>query len=189
MLGWLLYPLRFKVMPLSKRSAMTNRLTDLAERAGFALKEAHATLATAESCTGGGIAEAITRIAGSSAWFERGWVTYSNPSKQQELGVDRRLIEEQGAVSGAVVRAMAEGARLRSGATWTVAVSGIAGPDGGSQEKPVGTVWLAWSGPGGTDAERHVFQGDRSQIRAAAVEKALGGLCEKIMLASGRRPM
>lgn len=164
---------------------MTDTVTDLARRAGEALRQAGATLAAAESCTGGGIAEAVTRIAGSSGWFERGWVTYSNAAKQQELGVAESLLVQQGAVSEGVVRAMAEAARQRAGATWAVAVSGIAGPDGGSPAKPVGTVWLAWAGPTGTVAECQLFQGDREAVRRATVKRALTGLLAQIALASG----
>ena len=105
---------------------MADRITQLADQLGQALKAAGATLATAESCTGGGIAEAVTRIAGSSAWLERGWVTYSNKAKAVELGVLPEVIRANGAVSEAVVLAMAEGARVRAGVTWAVAVSGVA---------------------------------------------------------------
>lgn len=166
---------------------MTDRITQLAEQVGRALKDAGATLATAESCTGGGIAEAITRIAGSSGWLERGWVTYSNKAKVVELGVSPEVIRENGAVSEAVVRSMAEGARVRAGVTWTVAVSGVAGPDGGSAEKPVGTVWLAWAGPDGVSAEHQLFSGDRADVRRQTVERALSGLMEKMGVASVKK--
>jgi nicotinamide-nucleotide amidase len=162
---------------------MSSLISELALLAGKALKEEGANLATAESCTGGGIAEAITRIAGSSAWFERGWVTYSNRAKEQELGVSSQLITQHGAVSEAVVLAMAAGARLRAETKWAIAVSGIAGPDGGSAEKPVGTVWLAWSGPGRAYAMKRVFSGGREEIRRSAVEAALQGLVDKLKLA------
>lgn len=166
---------------------MTDRITQLADQVGLALKRAGATLATAESCTGGGIAEAVTRIAGSSGWLERGWVTYSNKAKAVELGVSPAVIRDNGAVSEAVVRAMAEGARARAGVTWTVAVSGVAGPDGGTAEKPVGTVWLAWAGPDGVSAERQLFQGDRAEVRRQTVERALSGLLEKMGVASDKK--
>jgi nicotinamide-nucleotide amidase len=166
---------------------MSSFITDLAELAGKALSAGKLTLATAESCTGGGIAEAITRIAGSSAWFERGWVTYSNYSKEQELGVDAEVLAKQGAVSEAVVLAMAEGARLRAQTDWAVAVSGIAGPDGGSVEKPVGTVWLAWVGPDGAYTEKHVFPGGREAVRKSTVEMALRGLLNKLELARSKK--
>ena len=119
-------------------------LTALATRLGQGLQAAHAQVSTAESCTGGGIAEAITRIAGSSAWFEAGYITYSNAQKTTQLGVPAELFEHVGAVSQEVVEAMVRGAQQRSGARFAVAVSGVAGPDGGSPGKPVGTVWLAW---------------------------------------------
>jgi len=164
--------------------SMTDDITDLADRVGTALRAAGATVATAESCTGGGIAEAITRIAGSSAWFERGWVTYSNKAKCTELGVSPEVIRADGAVSEGVVHAMAKGARKRAGTDWAVAVSGVAGPDGGSPEKPVGTVWLAWSGPDGVQTERHQFAGDREAVRHQTVLRALQSLLEQMGVAS-----
>ncbi|MDX1656717.1 MAG: CinA family protein [Candidatus Competibacteraceae bacterium] len=133
--------------------------------------------ATAESCTGGGIAMALTELAGSSAWFDRGFVTYSNAAKSELLGVEPALIESSGAVSSEVVKAMAEGALARSGAGVSVAVSGIAGPEGGSELKPVGTIWIAWAtrdGPVLSECFR--FEGDRQQIRQQAVMAALKGL-------------
>lgn len=166
---------------------MTDRITQLAEQVGQALKGTAATLATAESCTGGGIAEAVTRIAGSSGWLERGWVTYSNKAKAVELGVAPAVIRDNGAVSEAVVRAMAEGARARAGVTWAVAVSGVAGPDGGTAEKPVGTVWLAWAGPDGVSAERQMFPGDRADVRRQTVERALSGLLEEMGVATNKK--
>ncbi|MGH8492260.1 MAG: CinA family protein [Moraxellaceae bacterium] len=163
---------------------MTDVITSLAARVGAELKAAGASLAMAESCTGGGIAEAVTRIPGSSAWFGQAWVTYSNAAKAKQLGVSTELLRQQGAVSEAVVLAMASGAAARAGATWAVAVSGIAGPDGGSAEKPVGTVWLAWAGPAGVEAERCQFAGDRDAVRRQTVERALSGLLEKMGVAS-----
>ncbi len=130
--------------------------------------------ATAESCTGGLIAAALTHVAGSSDVVDRGFVTYSNQAKTQMLGVDSALIERDGAVSEAVVRAMAEGALARSAAGVAVAVTGIAGPGGGSAEKPVGLVWFGLARVGRvTAAERHVFAGDRGAVRAATVACAL----------------
>ncbi|MGC4061947.1 MAG: CinA family protein [Aquabacterium sp.] len=138
-------------------------------------------MATAESCTGGLIAAACTELAGSSAWFERGFVTYSNEAKTELLGVDAALIAAHGAVSEAVARAMAEGALTRAGADVAVAVTGIAGPTGGSVDKPVGTVWLAWAWRGGaTRAERQVFDGDRAQVRARTCQRALNGLIDSV---------
>lgn len=130
-------------------------------------------LATAESCTGGLIAATCTELAGSSQWFERGFVTYSNDAKTELLGVDAALIAREGAVSEAVVRAMAQGALSRSRAHAAVAVTGIAGPGGGSAAKPVGTVWLAWATPAGIHSEVQHFAGDRAAVRAATVQHAL----------------
>ncbi len=139
-----------------------------------------ATIATAESCTGGLVAGAITAIAGSSAWFERGFVTYSNLAKEEELGVSPSTIERFGAVSEETAREMAEGAVRASSAHWAVAVTGVAGPDGGSSEKPVGTVWFAWAGPGHLEALRRQFDGDRSAVREASVRVALEGLIDRL---------
>lgn len=172
--------LRFFARPL----AMSDDLSALSARVGAALKAAGQAVATAESCTGGGIAEVLTRIAGSSAWFECGWVTYSNRAKQDDLRVPETLLATHGAVSEPVVRAMAEGARLRAGTDWALAVSGIAGPDGGSPGKPVGTVWLAWAGPAGTCTEHGLFAGDRAAVRYRTVERALCGLLEQMGVAS-----
>jgi nicotinamide-nucleotide amidase len=133
-------------------------------------------LATAESCTGGLIAAACTDVAGSSAWFERGFVTYSNAAKSEMLGVDPGLIDRHGAVSEAVVRAMAQGALAHSRAQLAVAVTGVAGPTGGSADKPVGTVWFGWATPAGLHSEVRHFAGDRAAVRAATVRHALEGL-------------
>jgi nicotinamide-nucleotide amidase len=130
-------------------------------------------LATAESCTGGMIAAACTDLAGSSAWFERGFVTYSNEAKTESLGVDSTLIARCGAVSKDVVRAMVRGALAHSHAQVAVAVTGVAGPSGGSADKPVGTVWLAWATPQGVVSEMQHFSGDRAAVRSATVEHAL----------------
>jgi nicotinamide-nucleotide amidase len=138
-------------------------------------------LATAESCTGGLIAAACTELPGSSDWFERGFVTYSNEAKAELLGVEAALIAAHGAVSEPVALAMATGALAHSRADWAVAVTGIAGPGGGSAEKPVGLVWLAWCRRGeAPQAERHVFAGDRAAVRRATVLRALLGLLERI---------
>lgn len=134
-------------------------------------------LATAESCTGGLIAAACTELAGSSVWFERGFVTYSNEAKSELLGVPPELIDEHGAVSEAVALAMAEGAMRQAGVNLAVAVTGIAGPTGGSPRKPVGTVWLAWAVQGRpTQARCQVFEGDRAAVRAQTCQAALQGL-------------
>ena len=130
-------------------------------------------LATAESCTGGMIAAACTDLAGSSAWFERGFVTYSNAAKTELLGVDAALIAQHGAVSEAVVRAMAAGALAHSHAQVAVAVTGVAGPSGGSADKPVGTVWFGFALGGQVHAQCQRFPGDRAAVRAATVQHAL----------------
>ncbi len=133
-------------------------------------------MATAESCTGGLIAAACTELAGSSTWFERGFVTYSNAAKTEMLGVDPTLIAQCGAVSEPVVRAMAQGALLHSKAQVAVAVTGVAGPSGGSADKPVGTVWIGWATPDGISSELRHFEGDRAEVRAATVWHALESL-------------
>jgi nicotinamide-nucleotide amidase len=130
-------------------------------------------LATAESCTGGMIAALCTDLSGSSAWFERGFVTYSNEAKTDMLGVDPALIERDGAVSASVARAMAAGALTHSRAQVSLAVTGVAGPTGGSDTKPVGTVWFAWATPRGITSEVQHFLGDRAAVRQATVRHAL----------------
>lgn len=137
-------------------------------------------LTTAESCTGGLMAASCTDLAGSSNWFERGFVTYSNAAKCELLGVDATLIDAYGAVSEPVVRAMAAGALVHSRAQVAVAVTGVAGPSGGSAEKPVGTVWLAWATPMGVTSEVQHFAGDRTAVRQATVQHALTRLAELI---------
>jgi nicotinamide-nucleotide amidase len=133
-------------------------------------------LATAESCTGGMIAAACTDLAGSSQWFERGFVSYSNAAKTELLGVDATLIAAHGAVSEEVVRAMAQGAIVHSHAQVAVAVTGVAGPSGGSAAKPVGTVWFGWATPTGLVSEVQHFPGDRAAVRSATVQHALSRL-------------
>jgi nicotinamide-nucleotide amidase len=138
-------------------------------------------MATAESCTGGWIAKCCTDLAGSSVWFERGFVTYSNAAKEDSLGVDAGDLEKDGAVSRVVALQMAEGARRRAGVDIAVAVTGIAGPEGGTPEKPVGTVWFAWSRAGhAPDAEVVRFKGDRDAVRRQTVAHALSGLMERL---------
>ncbi len=138
------------------------------------------TLATAESCTGGMIAAHCTDLSGSSSWFDRGFVTYSNAAKVEMLGVPSELIGMHGAVSEPVARAMALGAVYRSLAQVSVAVTGVAGPSGGSPDKPVGTVWLAWCVDGLVKTEIQHFEGDRNQIRQATVKYALQGLMNRL---------
>ena len=153
-------------------------------RIGQQLRRCGWRLATAESCTGGWIAKVITDSPGSSAWFEGGFVTYSNAAKQRQLGVTAELLQRYGAVSGETVAAMAVGALARSGAELALAVSGVAGPGGGSAAKPVGTVWLAWAQVVANDATAAVapkthcyqFDGGRDEVRLQAVEMALSGL-------------
>ncbi|MES1939613.1 CinA domain-containing protein [Salinisphaera sp. T5B8] len=139
------------------------------------------TLATAESCTGGLIAAACTERAGSSEWFERGFVTYSNAAKHESLGVDADLIERHGAVSEPVVAAMLEGTLGHSPADWAIAVSGVAGPSGGSADKPVGTVFIGWRARAAEpEVVRYQFEGDRDEVRSQSVVAALVGLRERI---------
>jgi nicotinamide-nucleotide amidase len=135
-------------------------------------------LATAESCTGGMIAAACTDLGGSSNWFDRGFVTYSNEAKQEMLGVDAALIAGHGAVSEAVARAMADGAVSHSRARVGVAVTGIAGPSGGNPQKPVGTVWFGFQVDGALSSDTRRFDGDRAAVRAATVRHALQRLLE-----------
>ncbi|MGE8498469.1 MAG: CinA family protein [Pseudomonas sp.] len=151
-------------------------LTRLAAELGRHLLAQNAQISTAESCTGGGIAEAITRIPGSSAWFEAGYVTYSNRQKSRQLAVPEALFGAVGAVSQEVVEAMVRGAQAASGARYAVAVSGVAGPGGGSEHKPVGTVWLAWGDGERVSSVCRQFPGDRTAVRRQTVEAALVGL-------------
>lgn len=152
-------------------------ILEAAARLGARLAARGWQASTAESCTGGLIAAAITAVAGSSAWFERGFVTYSNVAKEEMLGVPASLIAAHGAVSEATAAAMAAGALARSGAEVAVAVTGIAGPGGGTPDKPVGTVCFAWVRRGRVPvASTHRFAGDRAAVRAATVAVALDGL-------------
>ncbi|MDB5842925.1 MAG: CinA domain protein [Polaromonas sp.] len=158
-------------LPTLDVPALTADLADRLQKNGWFM-------ATAESCTGGMIAAACTDLAGSSNWFERGFVTYSNAAKTELLGVEAALIERHGAVSEAVARAMAQGALARSHAQASVAVTGIAGPGGGSADKPVGTVWFGWATPAGTVSEMKCYAGDRASVRQATVAHALARLLE-----------
>ncbi len=144
------------------------------------------TVATAESCTGGLVSKLVTDVAGSSGCFGYGFVTYSNEAKQQLLDVPEAVLAEAGAVSEATVRAMADGARRVSGADLAVSISGIAGPDGGSPDKPVGTVWFGFAGiDGSIDAERQRFPGNRSAVRRVSAAYALAGLLARVRGADG----
>ncbi len=156
-------------------------LEALAAAVGRRLLERGEWLATAESCTGGWVAQAVTAIAGSSAWFDRGFVAYSNAAKADLLGVPAATLERHGAVSEATARAMAQGAVTHSRADWALAVTGIAGPGGGSPEKPVGTVCFAWAQKdGGCEAQTGHFAGDRQAVRAQSVRQALAGLLARV---------
>lgn len=157
-----------------------NDLKRLAERLAEAVKATGRRLVTAESCTGGWIAKCCTDLAGSSAWFERGFVCYSYASKRELLGVDAAELEAQGAVSEIVARQMAAGAIANSQAELALAVTGIAGPDGGMPDKPVGTVWFAWSLLGGVSSEVRTFNGDREAVRRQTVAHALRGLMARL---------
>lgn len=152
----------------------------LAARVGKALKAKGRLLVTAESCTGGWLAQTVTSVSGSSDWFERGYVTYSNAAKREELGVSPQTLERHGAVSEETARAMAGGALERSRGTLAVAVTGIAGPTGGTPAKPVGTVCFAWAGAQGIRSEIRHFAGDRETVRRQAVVRALEGLLEAL---------
>lgn len=151
----------------------------LAEEVGKALQQRGMMLATAESCTGGWVAEAVTAVPGSSGWFDRGFITYTNDAKQDMLGVAAATLAKHGAVSEQTVREMAAGALRNSRAQAALAISGIAGPSGGTAEKPVGTVWIAWAfANGAVTSEKRVFAGGRRDVRQQAVERALQGLQE-----------
>lgn len=158
----------------------TDPLTRLATRVGRRLQTNGWRMATAESCTGGWIAKAITDIAGSSGWFEAGYVTYSDAAKQTALGVKARTLARFGAVSEAVVREMARGALKASGADIAVAVSGVAGPGGGTADKPVGLVWFCWARRHGRSVQLRTqqrwFKGGREQVRTQSVAVALRGV-------------
>lgn len=158
-------------------------LRRLAARVGSHLLKNRRCLATAESCTGGWIAKALTDIAGSSQWFVEGFVTYGNESKMRRLGVSRRILQRQGAVSESAVRAMAAGALSRGKADIAVAVTGIAGPGGAVPGKPVGTVWLGWATRRGraiqVAVQRKLFRGVRDSVRRKTVRAALEGLLER----------
>ena len=160
---------------------MDKEIFDLSEKLGNELKSRAMVVATAESCTGGWIAQALTMVPGSSSWFDCGFVTYTNRSKQEVLGVRSSTLERGGAVSELAVREMAEGALARSHADCSVAVSGIAGPDGGSAEKPVGTVWMSVaSRDRETNARRLNLEGDRDAVRRQTVIVALQTLIELV---------
>jgi nicotinamide-nucleotide amidase len=163
---------------------MTTAATDedlhrLAEAVAAGLLQRRQKLAIAESCTGGLIGKLLTDLPGSSRWFDCGLITYSNSAKQALLGVPAEVLVQAGAVSAEAVMAMASGLLARTPVDWTLAVSGIAGPDGGTSEKPVGTVWIGWAGRGqAPSASRFQFPGDRASVRGAAAANALRGLVD-----------
>jgi nicotinamide-nucleotide amidase len=160
---------------------MPKSLSALVDRVGQVMLDRNQLLVTAESCTGGWIAKVITDLPGSSRWFERGFVTYSNAAKMELLGVRETTLAVHGAVSAATVDEMTQGALAHSHAHVALAVSGIAGPDGGSPNKPVGTVWLGWMLKDGSPRSRcHWFKGDRETVRFQAVIVALEGLLEML---------
>ncbi|MTI12920.1 CinA family protein [Sansalvadorimonas verongulae] len=151
-------------------------LRALALKAGNVFAQAGHCIVTAESCTGGGIMKTLTDIPGSSQWCEGGFITYTNRAKHHFLGVPEVLFEQVGAVSEEVVRAMASGALAHSAGTLSVAVSGVAGPGGGSPEKPVGTVWIAWAKNDGVVTKCFLFSGERDAVRRQTVDAAIRGL-------------
>ena len=150
----------------------------LARRIGAALKKRGLLLVTAESCTGGWVAMEVTAIAGSSEWFERGYVTYSNAAKREELGVPARTLRRYGAVSEETARAMAAGALRHGHGQVALAITGVAGPTGGSRDKPVGTVCFAWAHGSKISSEMRRFDGDRASVRRQSVLRALQGVLE-----------
>lgn len=160
--------------------ASNQSITSIADRVGNQLLQKKAKITTAESCTGGGIAEAITATAGSSQWFEYGYITYANRAKKQLLNVSQKTLDAYGAVSEQVVEQMAVGAIHSSGANYAIAVSGIAGPDGGSPEKPVGTVWVCWITPETTRVEQYQLQGDRQAVREQVIKISLQELLHQL---------
>lgn len=161
---------------------MNDHLHTLSQRIGEHLLARNWRIATAESCTGGGVAAAITAIAGSSAWFEYGIVSYANTAKEKLLGVSSESLEREGAVSETVVIQMARGALALSGANIAVAISGVAGPSGGSPEKPVGTVWFAWAmATGEVKTQLKNFTGDRAEIQKQSVICALSTALEIVL--------
>lgn len=160
---------------------MNESTEQLAQRLGEALTGRQWRVATAESCTGGGVAAAITAIPGSSAWFEYGVVSYANTAKEKMLGVSAQTLARDGAVSEATVIEMARGVLALSGADIAVAISGVAGPGGGSPTKPVGTVWFAWAKKtGGVRTEHQLFPGDRARVQQQSVRFALQGLIDEL---------
>lgn len=161
-------------------TALTPQLIELAEQLGAHLQRQNQTVSTAESCTGGGIGYAITEVAGSSAWFNGGLITYTNTLKHALLSVDEAVLENHGAVSKACIEQMAIGARQSCCSDWSVAVSGVAGPGGGSDDKPVGLVWMAIANHDTVWAWSERFPGNRTQIRLKTIEAVFRKLINRI---------
>lgn len=164
-------------MPYQLCNLEINRL---AEHLGRALQRRNASITTAESCTGGGIAQAITSVAGSSDWFECGFVAYSNSIKQKIFKIDGDVLAQQGAVSETVVKKMAQEALKIACADYAIAVSGIAGPTGGTIEKPVGTLWFCWIGPSSAYSCKYSLEGDRQSVREQAIKISLQQMLHQI---------
>lgn len=166
---------------LTQSDSNESELQAIAETVGKTLLKRRQKLVTAESCTGGLIAKLVTDVAGSSKWFDRGFITYSNTAKREMLGVPAKTLHRVGAVSGPTVLAMVRGALAHSAADWAIAVSGIAGPSGGTAEKPVGLVWIAWMNRGGrAQSAKARFPGGRIAVREATARLALKGLLERM---------
>ena len=159
---------------------MNQSINSLSEKLGSALLQCDASVTAAESCTGGGVAHAITAVAGSSKWFDCGFVTYANSAKHRLLGVPQETLASQGAVSEAVVRSMVAGAAAAANADYAVAISGIAGPGGGTEDKPVGTVWFAWQSPAGVSAKQYLLSGNRTEGREQALKISLQELLHQV---------
>lgn len=163
-----------------RKEAIVKEVGDYAKTLGDMLLQSNKTIALAESCTGGAIAAAFTALPGASQWFHYGWIPYTNDAKSKLLGVDRRILETNGAVSEAAVQAMAAGALSISGAHYSIAVSGICGPGGGTETTPVGTVWIAFASQQSVEAKQYFFGGDRESIRYQAVRESLRGMLDKV---------
>ena len=159
---------------------MNKDINQLSTQLGAALLSKSAIVTTAESCTGGGVAQAITDVAGSSKWFHCGYITYANHAKQKTLGVSAEVLAAQGAVCETVVIEMARGAAREAQADYAIAISGVAGPTGGSSNKPVGTVWFACLGPQGVTTVKHQLAGDRNAVREQSVQISLQQLLHQV---------
>lgn len=163
-------------------TVITPETLELAEQLGQSLLKKKQTIATAESCTGGGIGYAITEVAGSSAWFNGGLITYTNDLKRDQLEVSTETLEQDGAVSAQCVKQMAQGARTQCDTSWAIAVSGVAGPGGGTVDKPVGLVWMALVGPSCEIVWSQTFPGNRQSVRAQTINEVLKKAINNIQL-------